>query len=71
MVQGGDCCRIRMYGPGVHGLGCKQCNSFFRAKDWDRLEGVTETLVAPNTGGVDGDCGRVVVCLGGEKWLCV
>ena len=42
---------------GLAEVGYKQCNSFFRAKDWDQLEGVTETLVAPNTGGVDGDYG--------------
>ena len=60
LVQEGHCCHIHLYGPGIHGLaevGCKQCNSFFRARDWDQLEGMAETLVASDTSGVDG-CGR-------------
>eukprot|EP00731_Ephydatia_muelleri_P001266 Em0001g1266a len=60
VVQEGDCCHIHLYDPGVHGLAevcCKQCNSFFRARDWDQLEGVAETLVASDTSGVD-NCGR-------------
>ena len=60
VVQQADCCHIHLYGPGVHGLakvGCKQCNSFFRARDWDQLEGMAETLVVSDTHGVDG-CGR-------------
>ena len=47
VVQEGDCCHIHLYGEE---LGCKQCNSFFRARDWDQLEDVAETLVAPDTG---------------------
>ena len=41
VVQEADCCHIHLYGPGVHGLaevGCKKCNSFFRARDWDQLK---------------------------------
>ena len=37
---------------------CKQFNSFFRARVLDQLEGVAETLVVSDTGGVDG-CGRL------------
>ena len=43
--------------PGVHGLAevdCKQSNSFFRARDWDQLEGMAETLVVSDSRGVDG-----------------
>ena len=54
------CCHIHLYGPKVHELAevdCKLCNSFFRARDWDQLEGVAETVVASGTSGLDG-CGR-------------
>ena len=57
VVQEGDCCHMHLYGPRVHGLAevdCKQCNSFFCARDWDQLESVAETLVASDTSGVDG-----------------
>ena len=57
VVQEGDCCHKYLYGPGVLGLaevGCKECDSFFGAWDWDQLEGVAETLVVPDTGGIGG-----------------
>ncbi|KAL5480010.1 hypothetical protein EMCRGX_G023624 [Ephydatia muelleri] len=60
---------------GLAEVGYKQCNSFFRAKDWDQLEGVTETLVAPDTGGVDGDYGCKVAdssfCVKLVGWRCI
>ena len=60
VVQEGDCYHIYLYGPKVHELAevdCKPCNSFFRARDWDQLEGVAETVVASDTCDLDG-CGR-------------